>query len=37
MGVPEYIKKEVEKLRKEIHYINYRYYVLNDTVISNSE
>ncbi|RKZ24464.1 DNA ligase (NAD(+)) LigA [bacterium] len=37
MGVPEHIKKEVEKLRKEIHYHNYRYYVLNDPVISDYE
>ncbi len=37
MGVSEHIKKEVEKLRKEIHYHNYRYYVLNDPVISDYE
>ncbi|MEO0084085.1 MAG: NAD-dependent DNA ligase LigA [candidate division WOR-3 bacterium] len=30
-------KKEIEKLRKEINYHNYRYYVLNDPVISDYE
>ncbi len=31
------VKKEIEKLRKEINYHNYRYYVLNDPVISDYE
>lgn len=31
------IRKKVEKLRKEINYHNYRYYVLNDPVISDYE
>ncbi len=35
--VPEKIKKRVEQLRKEIEYHNYRYYVLNDPVISDPE
>lgn len=30
-------KKQVEKLRKDINYHNYRYYVLNDPVISDYE
>jgi len=30
-------KKEIEKLRKEIHYHDYRYYVLNEPVISDAE
>ncbi len=30
-------KKKIEKLRKEINYHNYRYYVLNDPVISDEE
>ncbi|MCS7249996.1 MAG: NAD-dependent DNA ligase LigA [candidate division WOR-3 bacterium] len=30
-------KKEIERLRKEINYHNYRYYVLNDPVISDYE
>lgn len=30
-------KREIEKLRKEINYHNYRYYVLNDPVISDYE
>lgn len=33
----EEAKKEVEKLRKEINYHNYRYYVLNEPVISDFE
>lgn len=33
----ELIKKEIEKLRKEINYHNYRYYVLNQPVISDYE
>jgi len=31
------VKKEIEKLRKEINFHNYRYYVLNDPVISDYE
>ncbi|MCX7785763.1 MAG: NAD-dependent DNA ligase LigA [candidate division WOR-3 bacterium] len=30
-------QKEIEKLRQEINYHNYRYYVLNDPVISDYE
>ncbi len=33
----EEAKKRIEELRKEIHYHNYRYYVLNDPVISDAE
>jgi DNA ligase (NAD+) len=33
----EEAKKEIERLRKEINYHNYRYYVLNDPVISDYE
>ncbi|ABS60049.1 NAD-dependent DNA ligase LigA [Fervidobacterium nodosum] len=35
--VSEKIKQEVEKLRKEIEYHNYRYYVLAQPVISDEE
>ncbi|RKZ23700.1 DNA ligase (NAD(+)) LigA [bacterium] len=35
--IPEHIRKEVERLRKEISYHDYRYYVLNDPVISDYE
>ena len=35
--VPDEIRKRVEELRKEIHYHNYRYYVLNQPVISDAE
>lgn len=35
--VPEEIKERVQRLRKEIEYHNYRYYVLNDPVISDPE
>ena len=31
------IKKEIERLRKEIEYYNYRYYVLDSPVIPDSE
>lgn len=31
------IRKTIEKLRREINYHNYRYYVLNDPVISDYE
>ncbi len=33
----EDIKKRVEELRKQIEYHNYRYYVLNDPIISDPE
>jgi|UniRef100_A0A7V3VUC8 DNA ligase (NAD+) len=33
----EQAKKEIERLRKEINYHNYRYYVLNQPVISDYE
>ncbi len=33
----EEIKKEIERLRKEIEYHNYRYYVLDSPVIPDSE
>jgi DNA ligase (NAD+) len=33
----EKVRKELEKLRKEINLHNYRYYVLNDPVISDYE
>ncbi|MCD6462518.1 MAG: NAD-dependent DNA ligase LigA [Thermotogae bacterium] len=35
--VPEKVVREVEKLREEIEYHNYRYYVLNDPVITDEE
>jgi len=35
--VPEEVKKEIEKLVKEINYHNYRYYVLDSPVISDEE
>lgn len=35
--VPEEIKKEIERLVKEINYHNYRYYVLDSPVISDEE
>lgn len=31
------VKKEIERLRKEINYHNHRYYVLNDPVIADYE
>ncbi len=31
------VQKEIERLRQEINYHNYRYYVLNDPVISDYE
>ncbi len=33
----EEARQEIEKLRKEINYHNYRYYVLDDPVISDAE
>ncbi len=35
--VPEDVKKRIEELRKEIEYHNYRYYTLNDPVITDYE
>jgi DNA ligase (NAD+) len=35
--IPEELKKEIEKLVKEINYHNYRYYVLDSPVISDEE
>ena len=36
-NIPKSIIEEVEKLREEIEYHNYRYYVLNDPVITDEE
>lgn len=35
--VPEEVKREIERLVKEINYHNYRYYVLDSPVISDEE
>jgi len=35
MNVPDKIKNEIEQLRKELRYHNYRYYVLNQPEISD--
>lgn len=35
--IPKEIVEEVERLRKEIAYHDYRYYILNDPVISDAE
>jgi len=35
--IPEEVKKEIEKLVKDINYHNYRYYVLDSPVISDEE
>ena len=35
--VPEPVRRRVEELRRQIHYHNYRYYVLDDPVISDAE
>ena len=35
--VPEAVRKELEELRDQIHYHDYRYYVLDDPVISDAE
>lgn len=35
--IPEDVKKEIEKLVKEVNYHNYRYYVLDSPVISDEE
>lgn len=37
MGVDKKIKEKVEKLRDKLNYHNYRYYVLNDPVISDTD
>ncbi|MBE0426779.1 MAG: NAD-dependent DNA ligase LigA [Nitrospirae bacterium] len=36
-NIPEHIKKEIEKLVKELNYHCYRYYVLDSPVISDEE
>lgn len=33
----EHVRKRVEQLRSELHYHNYRYYVLDDPVITDQE
>lgn len=35
--VPKEVLEEIERLREEIEYHNYRYYVLNDPVITDEE
>jgi len=35
--VPEEVRRRVEELRREIHYHNYRYYVLASPVISDAQ
>ncbi len=35
--VPEEVRRRAEALRRELHYHNYRYYVLDDPVISDGE
>lgn len=37
MPIPKKIREKVEKLREEINYHNYRYYALNDPVISDTD
>lgn len=37
MAVPEAVRQRVEALRREIEYHNYRYYVLDEPVISDAE
>lgn len=37
MAAPEAIRQRVETLRREIEYHNYRYYVLDEPVISDAE
>jgi len=36
-GIPKDVAERIEKLRKELHYHNYRYYVLDDPVVSDAE
>ncbi|TET99189.1 MAG: hypothetical protein E3J23_05265, partial [Candidatus Stahlbacteria bacterium] len=35
--VPKNILKDIDKLREEVRYHNYRYYVLNQPLISDEE
>ncbi len=35
--VPEQVRRRVQELRREIHYHNHRYYVLNDPVVTDAE
>jgi DNA ligase (NAD+) len=37
MSVPSHVKKEVERLRQELIHHNYRYYVLDDPLVSDAE
>ncbi|OQX56205.1 MAG: DNA ligase (NAD(+)) LigA [Candidatus Cloacimonas sp. 4484_209] len=37
MPIDKKIKKRIEQLRKEINYHNYRYYVIDDPVINDTE
>lgn len=37
MAVPDAVRQRVETLRREIEYHNYRYYVLDEPVISDAE
>ncbi|MCS6926222.1 MAG: NAD-dependent DNA ligase LigA, partial [Candidatus Binatia bacterium] len=37
MSISAALRAEVERLRQELHYHNYRYYVLDDPVISDAE
>lgn len=37
MSVPQQVRARAEQLREEIEYHNYRYYVLDDPVISDAE
>ncbi|MFN3479636.1 MAG: NAD-dependent DNA ligase LigA [Thermodesulfovibrionales bacterium] len=36
-SIPEEVKREIERLVKEVNYHNYRYYVLDSPVISDEE
>ena len=35
--VPEEVRREIAELRDQLHYHNYRYYVLDDPIISDAE
>ncbi|HHD56056.1 MAG TPA: hypothetical protein ENK89_00055, partial [Desulfobulbaceae bacterium] len=35
--VPDEVREQARKLRKELNYHNYRYYVLDDPVIADVE
>jgi DNA ligase (NAD+) len=37
MAVPNYVKAEVERLRQELTQHNYRYYVLDNPIVSDAE